>query len=51
MTAICSTCASVDGPFIKEPTGIPSSPYFYQCQRCSEENRYITFKDAVGITA
>ena len=49
MTTACSLCASTDGPFLQEPTGLRESPYFYKCQKCSVDNKYTTFKDTVGM--
>ncbi len=49
MTTACSLCASTDGPFLQEPTGLRKSPYFYKCQKCSVDNKYTTFKDTVGM--
>lgn len=49
MKISCSLCASIDGPFLQEPTGLSKSPFFYKCQKCSEENKYTTFKDTVGL--
>lgn len=45
---ICSICASTDGPFIQEPTGVPTSPFFIKCQACTQKYPYISFDKTVG---
>jgi hypothetical protein len=51
MTVTCSICASTEGPFIQEPTGVPASPYFIKCHVCAHDNEFITFKNTVGMVA
>jgi hypothetical protein len=47
MTPVCSICASVEGPYIQEPTGVPSSPFFYKCRACTQKYPEITFDKTV----
>jgi len=51
MTIICSICASIEGPFTQEPTGVSLSPYFIKCQSCTQKFPYISFDKTVGKSA
>jgi hypothetical protein len=51
MTVACSICASTDGPFAQEPTGVATSPHFVKCQTCTQKYAGISFKGTVGSSA
>ncbi len=48
MTTVCSICASTEGPFTQEMTGVTSSPYFIKCQSCNLNFPAISFDGTVG---
>jgi len=51
MKTACSICASIEGPFTQEPTGVAASPHFVKCQTCAQKYTGITFKGTVGSGA
>ena len=48
MTTVCSICASTEGPFTQETTGVTSSPYFIKCQSCNLNLPAVSFDGTVG---
>lgn len=44
MANVCSICASTEGPFTQEPTGVTSSPFFIKCEKCNYMYPRITFE-------
>lgn len=48
MTTVCSICASTEGPFTQETTGVTSSPYFIKCQSCNLNFTQISFGGTIG---
>ena len=47
-TTVCSICASTEGPFAQEETGIRSSPYFIKCESCQTKFPLVSFASTVG---
>lgn len=48
MGMACSICASTEGPFTQEPTGVKTSPFFVKCDACAQKYTEISFDRTIG---